>query len=112
MARGAGPVVQRADVLGDAWAFGVDAQKKSCLYRERHEEERHLFEKELEGVPVAARVYVDEAGVDDTLNYAYGWSRRGTGAAGEHVASVSGWGTAPSASRWRRLGVPEKSWRL
>ncbi len=24
------------------------------------------------------RVYIDEAGVDDTLNYAYGWSPRGT----------------------------------
>jgi len=31
------------------------------------------------------RVYVDEAGVDDTLNYAYGWSRKGTRCPGEKL---------------------------
>lgn len=29
-------------------------------------------------MPPEAQVYIDEAGVDDTLNYAYGWSRKGT----------------------------------
>ncbi len=36
-------------------------------------------------MPVEARVYVDEAGVDDTLNYAYGWSQKGTGCLGERL---------------------------
>lgn len=30
-------------------------------------------------------MYVDEAGVDDTLNYAYGWSQRGTRCPGERL---------------------------
>jgi len=30
-------------------------------------------------------VYVDEAGVDDTLDYAYGWSRQGTRCWGEKL---------------------------
>jgi len=29
-------------------------------------------------VPVSQRVYVDEAGVEDTLDYAWGWSLKGT----------------------------------
>lgn len=32
-----------------------------------------------------ARVYVDEAGVDDTLSYAYGWSQKGTRCFGERL---------------------------
>jgi transposase len=36
-------------------------------------------------VPAADRVYVDEAGVDDTLSYAYGWSPKGERCAGERL---------------------------
>jgi len=32
----------------------------------------------LETIAACDRVYVDEAGVDDTLSYAYGWSEKGT----------------------------------
>lgn len=34
--------------------------------------------KQVQQLPVAARVYVDEAGIEDTLSWAYGWSRKGT----------------------------------
>ena len=34
-------------------------------------------------MPHADRVYVDEAGVDDTLSYAYGWSAKGERCVGE-----------------------------
>ena len=36
-------------------------------------------------VPLQDRVYVDEAGVEDTLDYAYGWSLRGTRCWGEKL---------------------------
>ncbi len=36
-------------------------------------------------MPAHARVYVDEAGVDDTLSYAYGWSQKGTRCFGERL---------------------------
>ena len=32
----------------------------------------------MEKIAACDRVYVDEAGVDDTLSYAYGWSEKGT----------------------------------
>ncbi len=41
--------------------------------------------KELETIPACDRVYVDEAGVDDTLSYAYGWSEKGTRCLGERL---------------------------
>ena len=34
---------------------------------------------------MAARVYVDEAGVEDTLSYAWGWSARGERCPGERL---------------------------
>jgi transposase len=44
------------------------------------------------------RVYVDEAGVEDTLDYSYGWSQRGTRCLGERlghrtqrISMVSAW---------------------
>ncbi len=63
----------------------MDAQKKSFLYRERNEEERRAFLKQLEVVPPDARVYVDEAGVEDTLSYDYGWSPKGERCLGERL---------------------------
>ena len=63
----------------------MDAQKKSCLYLERCEHERHEFLEVLKDIPQAQRVYVDEAGVDDTVSYAYGWSRKGTRCHGERL---------------------------
>lgn len=48
----------------------LDAQKKSRLYAERDEPEQREFLKRLEQVPKEDRVFVDEAGVDDTLGFA------------------------------------------
>ena len=46
----------------------------------------------------ADRVYVDEAGVEDTLDYAYGWSQRGTrcpaerlGHGTQRISMVAAW---------------------
>ena len=57
--------------------FGVDAQKKSWRYQERNEQQRAAFLTQLEAIPATERVYIDEAGVDDTHSYAYGWSAKG-----------------------------------
>jgi transposase len=50
-------------------------------------------------VPEADRVYVDEAGVDDTWSYAYGWSAKGERCLGERlghrtqrVSMAAAWG--------------------
>jgi transposase len=40
---------------------------------------------QLAQVKAADRVYMDEAGVDDTLSYAYGWSRKGERCVGERL---------------------------
>ena len=63
----------------------MDAQKKSWRYSQRCEDERQSFLTQLAQVKAADRVYMDEAGVDDTLNYAYGWSRKGERCAGERL---------------------------
>ncbi len=63
----------------------MDAQKKSWRYRERREAERQAFLVQLAQVAVEDRVYIDEAGADDTLSYAYGWSRRGQRCPGERL---------------------------
>lgn len=54
-------------------------------YRERRPAQRQLFAQRLEAVAVEDRVYVDEAGVEDTLEYAYGWSFKGTRCWGERL---------------------------
>jgi len=41
--------------------------------------------KQVQQIPTEARVYVDEAGVEDTLSYAYGWSCKGTRCFGERL---------------------------
>jgi len=48
-------------------------------------DERSAFLEELKPVPEADRVYLDEAGVEDTVSYAYGWSPRGTRCLGERL---------------------------
>jgi len=49
-------------------------------------------------VPVADRVYIDEAGVEDTISYAWGWSAKGERCVGERlghrtqrVSMAAGW---------------------
>lgn len=66
-----------------AQAGRLDTKKKSFLYLERNAEERDLFAKQLEEVPLDARVYIDEAGVEDTLCPLYGWSLKGKRCQGE-----------------------------
>lgn len=56
----------------------MDAQKKSFLYAERDQTRRQEFLQKLSRIAPADRVYVDEAGVEDTLSYGYGWSKKGT----------------------------------
>ena len=55
----------------------MNAQKKSWLYAERDPEERREFLQRLEAVPAQDRVYVDEAGVEDTLSFSWGYSPKG-----------------------------------
>ena len=56
----------------------MDAEKKSTLYRERDPQERAAFLNQIAGVRAEDQVYIDEAGVEDTLDFAWGWSRKGT----------------------------------
>ena len=60
----------------------MDAQKKSFVFAERlteqHQARRFEFEQEVARVPRDKRVYVDQCGLDNTLSYAWGWSRKGT----------------------------------
>lgn len=72
-----GATAEREDLLDLAWSPWLDAQKKSWLYAERDEAERADFLKQLVPVALEDRVYVDEAGVEDTLGFAWGWSLRG-----------------------------------
>lgn len=72
---------------------------------ERREEERVVWLKQVALVPEANRVYVDEAGVDDTLTRLYGWSLRGVrcqgwrrGHAKERVSMVAAWCRAPNGT--------------
>ena len=55
------------------------------MYQERREEEREAFAQQLEQIPSADQVYVDEAGVEDTLSYAWGWSQKGEPCVGERL---------------------------
>ena len=41
--------------------------------------------QQIAAIAVEDRVYVDEAGVEDTLDYAYGWSLKGTRCWGEKL---------------------------
>lgn len=44
-----------------------------------------MFAQQVAAIAVEDRVYVDEAGVEDTLDYAYGWSLRGSRCWGEKL---------------------------
>ena len=44
-----------------------------------------MFRQQLAQVAEDDRVYIDQAGVDDTHCYAYGWSAKGTRCAGERL---------------------------
>jgi len=54
-------------------------------FQERNEEERQRFLETLSHIAPQNRVYVDEAGVEDTLVYPYGWSPKNTRCPGERL---------------------------
>jgi len=52
-------------------------QKKTYDYRERDEAKRRAFITQLDTQPQEQIVYVDEAGMDQQDDYAYGWNEPG-----------------------------------
>jgi hypothetical protein len=84
-----GTEVEYQHLLRGSAPHRLDSQKKSFLYRERHAgnnlQKREQYLEQLKEIPVECRVYVDEAGVEDTLSYAYGWSPRGVRCPGERL---------------------------
>lgn len=63
----------------------LDSQKKHFYYAERNQQQREEFLEQLNQIPIDCRVYLDEAGVEDTLSYAYGWSPKGVRCHGERL---------------------------
>jgi len=55
----------------------VHSKKKTYGYRERDEAKRQAFIAQLDTQPPEQIVYVDEAGMDQRDDYAYGWNQRG-----------------------------------
>ncbi len=78
MARRAKAETESDELFQSLARGGLHAQKKRYLYSERQDQERQLFAQKIAPVPVSERVYLDEAGVEDTLDYAWGWSLKGT----------------------------------
>lgn len=68
---------QRPDDLACAQQDWLDAKKKTYGYTERDEAKRQAFVAQLASVAPAQLVYVDEAGMDNRDDYAYGWNERG-----------------------------------
>ena len=52
-------------------------EKKSYAYRERDEQKRQAFIAQRDQLEAHQLVYLDEAGIDDTEDYGYGWCERG-----------------------------------
>ncbi len=63
----------------------LDAKKKCFAYAERDEIQRAAFRQQVKQIAPHNRVYIDEAGVDDTLCYPYGWSQRNTRCPGQRL---------------------------
>ena len=85
MARANRPTAQLELLFLCFAAHRLDAQKKSFLYRERDQAARDDFLSALSQIAVDKRVYLDEAGIEDTLSYAYGWSEKGRRCLGERL---------------------------
>ena len=58
--------------------LGYTRKKRANLYCERSAQARTAYRQELNTLKSEQCVYIDEAGVENTLDYAYGWSKRGT----------------------------------
>lgn len=55
----------------------IHAKKKTYGYRERDEDKRRKFLKQLAAVEPELIVYADEAGMDEREDYGYGYSPQG-----------------------------------
>lgn len=73
-------------------------EKKTYSYRERDETKRKLYLKEVRELRASQLVYLDEAGIDDTDDYGYGWCYKGErfyatrkGTRKERVSFISAW---------------------
>ena len=66
-----------------AQAVENHAKKKTTIYKERNEEKRTEFKKQLEQIPPETLVYIDEAGIDNRLYREYGRAPRGQKVYGE-----------------------------
>jgi hypothetical protein len=73
-------------------------RKKSYGYQERDEAQRQAFLEQLQTYLPEQLVYVDEAGVDDTEDYAYGWCEQSSrfealklGHRTERISMIAGW---------------------
>lgn len=53
------------------------SKKKTYGYRERDETKRQAFRAQLSSLSLEQIVYLDEAGMDNRDDYAYGWNERG-----------------------------------
>jgi transposase len=98
VARGGRAARERRHLLQGAPAPGLHAQKKSFLFCERNEEERRAWLQQTAAIPSSKRIYIDEAGAQDTLTRLFGWSLKGTrclgerrGHAKERVSMVAAW---------------------
>ncbi len=57
--------------------IGFTRKKKTYGYQERDEVKREEFRKEIELYKPEEIVYIDEAGMDNREDYAYGWNLEG-----------------------------------
>ncbi len=102
---------ERGDFLQVAATLGLHAQKKSFLFQERRLPERQQWLAQLTTIAPSRRVYLDEAGADDTLSREYGWSWRGTRCAGqrrghakERISMVAAWCQGQVMAPWTFTG--------
>ncbi len=68
---------QRSHDLTGAKKNWLYSKKKTYGYRERDEAKRQAFIEHLSTVAASQIVYVDESGMDNRDEYAYGWNEKG-----------------------------------
>ena len=73
-------------------------EKKTYGYRERDEEARKEFLEKIRGYAPERFVYIDEAGIDNTIDYPYGYCHKSErfealklGHCSSRVSVISGW---------------------
>ncbi len=73
-----GPHVEPQSLLARAQEDRLDAKKKRFVYAERDAAHREALLRQVSQIEPHNRVYVEEAGVEATRCYPYGWSQRNT----------------------------------